>query len=448
MKRIIDHLLVQWKQNSSRKPLILQGARQVGKTFALKEFGSKHFEQTHTLNFEKNRAIHAAFEGSLDPKQILKQLEFELGTPIRMDSDLLVFDEIQECPRALTSLKYFQEDLPALAVCSAGSLLGLHLSERSFPVGKVDFLFLQPLCFEEFLFGIGDDRAAEALSRRLNSPEIVLPELIHNHLWMRLKQYFVVGGLPEVVTLCSGQPASILSPSVIEEVRRKQDTLLLSYLADVAKHSGKLSSMHIERIFRNVPAQLAREVDGSAQKYRFKGEVPGLLRYSQFAGPIDWLKKAGLIIQVPVLDCAQQPLSAHVKENRFKLYFFDVGLLGSIGGIAPKVLLDYDFGTYKGYFAENFVAQELLCGDLFKRRELYSWQEGEAELEFLLERNGEIVPVDVKSGNSTRSKSLQSFAHRYLNNRSNPRIILSAKNGRLDPARGIEYLPLFFARKL
>ena len=151
MKRLIDEQLVHWKTSSNRKPLILQGARQVGKTFALKEFGLRHFSAVHYLNFEKNQSVHRAFETHLDPKLILQQLEFELATSIQPSSDLLIFDEIQDCPRALTSLKYFQEDLPGLAVCSAGSLLGLQLNESSFPVGKVDFLFLQPLCFEEFL---------------------------------------------------------------------------------------------------------------------------------------------------------------------------------------------------------------------------------------------------------------------------------------------------------
>lgn len=418
MERKIDQKLVEWKDSPHRKPLILKGARQTGKTFALMAFGSKYFNNFHYLNFEESEAFSRAFEESLEPRSLLANLSFVLGKKIEIETDLLILDEIQACPRALTSLKYFCEQLPQMAVCAAGSLLGVMLGEAAYPVGKADYLRLYPMSFEEFLKALHDDPSLEILEQAKDLKTI--PEVVHAHLWERLKIYFVVGGLPEVVlTYVENKEDSF---EAMTRVRNKQGELVLAYLADIAKHSGKENSMHIERIWRNVPAQLARTQDGSAPKFKFKGVVPNVQGYDRLVGALDWLQAAGLIIRVPITHCAALPLSAYIRENQFKLYCFDVGILGVLGHLPPAVILDYDYGSFKGYFAENFVAQEFLSSG---QEALFSWKENTAEIEFLREVGGAIIPVEVKSGWVTQAKSLKVFVGKY-----NPpfSVILSGKN--------------------
>ena len=276
MRRTIWNKLVDWKSKKDRKPLILRGARQVGKTYILRLFGKEHFSQVHYLNFEKNKQLGKIFEEDLIPQNILRDLSFHLNTSIDMENDLVIFDEIQNIPRALTSLKYFHEELPELAVCSAGSLLGVQMSDESFPVGNVDFLNMFPMSFEEFLRGEGDTKSFEFLQNRKKTEAI--PGIIHSHLWEQLKIYFVTGGLPEIVKTFVEYKNDLFV--ALEKVREKQNNLLLTYIADIAKHSGKQNAMHIERLWRNIPAQLAREHDGSAGKFKFKGVIPGIKRYS------------------------------------------------------------------------------------------------------------------------------------------------------------------------
>jgi len=222
-------------------------------------------------------------------------------------------------------------------------------------------------------------------------------------------------------------------------VRQKQKDLIRDYLADIAKHSGKQNAMHIERIWKNVPSQLAREQDGSASKFRFKGVVPGVKSYSRLAGGIDWLDASGLIIKVPIVNSGEIPFSAYTKENYFKLFCFDVGLLGAMSQLPPKAILDYDYGTYKGYFAENIVAQEFRCAGTDN---IYSWRERTAEVEFLREVSGNVLPVEVKSGRITQAKSLKVFAEKY-----NPKYktIMSARNLNIDHVKRVHHYPLYLA---
>jgi hypothetical protein len=273
----------------------------------------------------------------LSPKRILDGISLHLNTPIADDSDLLVFDEIQNAPKALTSLKYFSEEMADLALCSAGSLLGLHLNETSFLAGKVEFMPMHPMTFEEFLRAIGD----ESYARILETYDFAgpLPDLVHSHLWDALKAYFIVGGLPEVVATYAGLRDRPFE--AFEAVRKKQRDLITAYLADVAKHSGKINSMHIERVWRSVPAQLAREQDGSAAKFRFNEVGMGLRGYARMAGAIDWLKTAGLIHKLPIANKAWVPV------------------------------------------------------------------------EFLLDCDGKIIPLEVKSGWVTQAKSLKVFVEKY-----------------------------------
>lgn len=417
MERTLLKSLIDWKNNPSRKPLILQGARQVGKTTLLKQFGSEHFPAVHMLNFEKDLGLAIHFEKNITPKHLIRELEYYLGRPINRDHDLVIFDEVQACPRALTSLKYFQEEMPELALCAAGSLLGVYLGPVSFPVGKVDMLTLYPMTFEEFLLASGEIQLLELLQHlTLND---TIPGTAHSRLFEQLKHYFITGGLPEVVkSYCDEKDSYLIA---FTKVRAKQNTLIETYLADIAKHSGKVNAMHIARVLESIPSKLDRSEDGTASKYTFKEVIPGIDRYSRLASAIDWLAAARLIIKTPIVNSGHIPFSSHVQENTFKLYLFDVGLLGAMSNLSPQAILKYDYGSYKGYFAENFVAQALLTTSHAK---LFSWQENLAQVEFLYENEGQAIPLEVKSGWVTHSKSANIFAKKY---NSPYRVTFSAK---------------------
>lgn len=437
MKRKLYQSLLHWKQKKNRNPLILNGVRQVGKTYLLRKFGEEHFPKYHYLNFEKNIALDKIFEPDLDPHRIINEIQLFLRTTINAHEDLLIFDEIQASPRALTSLKYFCEDMSELALCSAGSLLGIHLNEQSYPVGKTDSLTLHPMSFEEFLLATSDKQTAEFFqSIQLDSK---ISAIAHERLWQQLKIYFVVGGLPEVVALYNDQKADFYAATV--QVRQKQNELIKDYYADMAKHSGKVNAMHLDRLWRNVPIQLAYAQHGAATKFKFKGIVPGIDRYARLVNVLDWLENAGLIIKTYLANKARTPLVAHTKENTFKLFMFDVGILGAIDDIEPKTILDYDYGSYKGYFAENFVAQEFLCA---ADKQLFGWQEGTSEIEFIKQIENEIIPIEVKSGWITQAKSLKVFADKY-----HPayRVVLSANNLYIDHTNKIHRYPLYLAGK-
>ncbi len=435
MKREIYTKLTNWKNKKNRKPLILKGARQVGKTYILKQFGRKEFVCAHYINFEENEDLFSIFDKNLNSTRILQELSFFLNSSINPKQDLLILDEIQACPRALTSLKYFNEELPGLAICTAGSLLGLQLGESSFPVGKVEYMEMFPMCFEEFLDASYEAQYSEFL-RGLTVKDSI-PEFVHAHLWDQLRYYFIVGGLPEVVQTFAEQKDDLFN--TFQMVRQKQADLIRAYIADIAKHSGKQNAMHIERLWKNIPAQLAREQNTSAPKFRFKGIVPGVNSYSKLAGAIDWLVTAGLIIKVHIANSGKMPFSAYTKENRFKLLCFDVGILGAISQLPAKTILSYDYGTYKGYFAENFIAQEFRYADVDP---LYSWKEKTAEVEFLREVDGEVLPVEVKSGWVTQAKSLKVFTQKY-----SPiyRTIMSAHNLNIDFHNRVHRYPLYMA---
>ncbi len=435
-RKVLDHLL-SWHCRKGRKPLLLQGARQVGKTYSLKEFGKANFQRVHYINFEESPSFIRVFEGDLAPSGILRDLSLAFETRIEPNRDLLILDEIQQCPRALTSLKYFAESMPDLAVCAAGSLLGVHLGHTAYPVGKVDGLHMHPMTFGEFLASNENPTLADAFGMiRDLAP---LPPMLHQRLWEEFKHYLVVGGLPEAVSTFQrlrGEPFN-----AFQEVRRIQEQLVMAYAADMAKHCGKQNAMHIERLWRHVPAQLGRDQNGSAPKFVFKDVVPGIKGYERLAGVIDWLEAAGLLIRVPIVNRGQLPFSAFAKENAFKLFVFDVGILGALGHLPVKRVLDYDYGTYKGFFAENVLAQTFVAGG---RGPVVCWREGTAEVEFLLEIDGRVVPVEVKSGHVTQAKSLTSFAARYTPAHS---VVFSGRNAGTDEQLARHYYPLYFAEK-
>ena len=435
MQRLILQDLKKWKRKKNRKPLIVKGVRQTGKTYILKKFAESDFTAFHYLNFEHNQRAAHVFEQDLDPKRILQDLSFLLDTPIDIKNDLLIFDEIQACPAALTSLKYFSEQLPELALCCAGSLLGLHLGEAAFPVGKVDFFHMRPLCFNEFLRANSDKKSLYYLDKITQKDGI--SNIIHEHLWQQFKIYLVTGGLPEVVQTYLENKQDLYR--ALTQVRKKQNEIIYGYYADIAKHSGKINAMHIDRVWRAIPSQLAQSQNGSAQRFQFKGIIPGIDRYQRLANVLDWLLAAELIVKVPIVEHVELPLMAYTKENHFKLYSFDVGILGAMSDLSPQSILNYDYGTYKGYFAENFVAQEFIAKGIFN---LYSWQENRSEIEFLYVTEDQVIPVEVKSGAVTRSQSLNKYAQKY-----HPpyRAIFSARPLHIDLENAYHNYPLYMA---
>ncbi len=435
MKRQIYQNLVDWSGQENRKPLILNGVRQVGKTYLLRQLGANEFPQVHYFNFEKQQELATVFAANLDPQRIINELSFYLNKSINVGKDLIIFDEIQTIPRALTSLKYFQEDHPELAICCAGSLLGLELTPASYPVGKTQMMHLYPMTFIEFLQAIEDQQSVALL---LNCDQKTkIPEIAHQRLWERLKWYFIVGGLPEVVTTFCQYRSNLFD--AFSTARAKQDQLLTAYFADIAKHSGKVNAMHIHRIWESVPAQMAGAHNGMANKFKFRDIVPGIDRYNRLADAIDWLTTAGLVIKIPIVNFSEAPLKAYTQEGRFKLLLFDIGILGAMINLSPHSIVNYDYGTYKGYFAENYLAQELLAS---LQKPLYSWQENRAEIEFLCEMDHGIIPIEVKSGWITHSKSLQKYADKY-----HPQycVIMSANGLVIDVSQARHCYPLYLA---
>ena len=437
MQRSIQAALEQWRARPQRKPLVVLGARQVGKTYALEQFGKRSFSASHIINFEQNPLFGEVFKGSLEPFRILQELALVQSRPIDASGDFVFFDEIQECPRALTSLKYFAEQMPALAICAAGSLLGVHLSDVSYPVGKVEELKMMPMTFEEFLLA-GPDPALAAHFQSLSATNLP-SEAVHGVLWREFTMYLAVGGMPEVVAAFQSLRSDLWS--ACEEVRKIQERLTTNHLADMAKHCGKQNAMHLERLWQNIPAQLSRDQSGSAPKFAFKEAIPGLRGYERMAGVIDWLQAAGLILRHPIVNSGHLPFAAHSKENFFKLFVFDTGLLGALSRLPMANILRQDYGSYKGYYAENFVAQEFNALGW----QTACWREGQAEVEFLCEHEGRAIPVEVKSGQVTQSKSLAAFQAKYQPPVS---FILSGKTPRAQVSTTKHHLPLYMASKL
>jgi len=438
MERLLYDDLNRWRSARNRLPLILRGTRQVGKTYLLKQFGDREFKQCHHFDFEKSgELLGPLFDGELSPRRLLRDLSLLVGQPIDPRESLVIFDEIQNCPRALTSLKYFSEELPEQAVCAAGSLLGVMLSGESFPVGKVAFLDLYPLSFEEFLLNSAEPMLYAAFAGLLSdeSPSLA----VHNRLWDLLKQYYVVGGMPQVVAAFVSSDAQ--SIEALSLARMMQRGLLDAYMRDFNKHAGKVNAVHIASVFENIPRQLSANVDGSVRRYRFRDVVPGKRRYADLLGPIDWLVKAGLVYKVHVCTRPELPLMAFTKPNTFKLFIFDVGLLGCMLELDPGTLVLQDYGQTKGFFAESYVACELVSAG---QHALYSWSGRNSEIEFLLTRGSEIIPLEVKSGIRTKARSLRTYMEKHG---THVALKVTAKPFRKDPSP-VRCIPLYSVGQL
>lgn len=403
MKRLLYKQLVDWKSKQNRKPLLLKGARQVGKTWLIEEFGKNEFRAVHTFNFQEEPELAGILKKSLNPVNIIRSLELSYSININIEADLIFFDEIQECPEAITSLKFFFEKIPKTAVCCAGSHIGVTRLETSFPVGKIDTLILHPMNFQEFLM----NNHREMLEL-FDKPES-LPSIIHNKLLELLKVYFALGGMPEVNKIYNAERQ--LNLEIFKEIRYIQNQIITGYQSDFSKHAGKVNANHINRVFENIPVQIMKNTDFSVGRFRFKDVIPGYSKYSQLIGPIEWLVKAGLCHPVYVIEHPAIPLKAYRKENLFKLMLLDIGLLNSMNNISLGSILQQDFGIYKGYLAENFTAQELISYGI---NDLYSWRGRTSEIEFLLQDEDSVIPLEVKSGMRTsRTKSLDVFIEKH-----------------------------------
>ena len=399
MYRNIIQALHQWKNKAKRKPLIIRGARQVGKTWAMRHFGAEAFAQTAYINFDHNPRMQALFAGDYDIGRLLLGLKIESGVDIQAENTLLIFDEIQEVPSALSSLKYFHENAPQYPIIAAGSLLGVSLHQQSsFPVGKVEFLPLYPMDYREFLTALGQKDLAQLLDSR-DWPLITAMKSRYIEL---LRQYHYVGGMPEVVQ-------TYLDTQNLDEVRQIQRDLLLAYEQDFSKHVPDSQTVQrVRAIWQAIPHQLAKE----NKKFIYAQMQKGA-RSKDYESALQWLKDSGLVHIVPRIKKPHLPLAAY-QDNAFKLYSLDIGLLAAQNQLDAATLLEGNriFTEYKGALAEQYVLQQLIAT---QDQPVYYWatEKGTAEVDFVLQRGQSVIPIEVKAEENLKAKSLKTYVEQY-----------------------------------
>lgn len=399
MKRKAYEGLLKWKSNKSRKPLLIKGARQVGKTWLMKEFGKNEYESVAYINFEKSTQLADLFEADFDIPRILRSIQLITGIIPQPGETLIIFDEIQSVKRGLLSLKYFFEDAPEYHIIAAGSLLGLSIhKDDSFPVGKVDFLELYPLSFEEFTLAMEKKSLLDAL----HGQEWELVKAFKSNYTELLKQYYYTGGMPEVVR-------SFIQNNDYNEVREIQNSILESYNNDFSKHPPLEIVPRIKLIWNAIPSQLAKE----NRKFIY-GAVKSGGRAKEFEVAIMWLEDAGLIHKISRVSNASLPLNGFADIGAFKLFMVDIGLLGAKSGLDAKTIIEGNsiFGQYKGALTEQYVLQQLKCSEGI---ETYYWspEQGTAEVDFLIQAKGKVIPIEVKAEENLKAKSLKSFRDKF-----------------------------------
>ncbi|WP_144211426.1 ATP-binding protein [Shewanella donghaensis] len=397
MQRLLLGKLLEWKDKVERKPLLVDGARQTGKTYLLQSLLGSKFERTLRIDFLESPEMAEAFTGSLTPADIISNIELLTGEMFEPTTDLLILDEIGECPRAVTALKYFAEKAPHMYIAASGSNIGLL---DSFPVGKVEQHNLRPLSFHEFLLASNEAPLIKAFEGQVNNAAA------HSKLFDKLTDYYFTGGMPEAVSSWFALANDGILER-IEAVSRVQADLISGYQRDFGKYSGKVDTGLIEAVFNNVPSQLSAVIDESVKRFKFKGVHERKSRYSDLESAITWLERCRLVLKnYPVDGMPKSPLAAYKKDNMVKLFLFDVGLLNHMLGVSYKEVKQQGY-EYKGYVAENFVQQELAVQGIDPT---YSWGDARAEIEFIIaDDEGRIVPIEVKSGKRTRAKSLESY---------------------------------------
>ena len=399
MDRFALEKLKQWKEKKNRKPLIIRGARQVGKTWLMKEFGRTCFKKMAYVNFDSNTRMRQVFEGDINIERLILAISAETGVSIDSRDTLLIFDEVQEVPKALTALKYFCEEASEYAIVAAGSLLGVAMHKgTSFPVGKVDFMDLYPLSFREFLCALGEMRFVEIL----DSSDTDMVTMFKSKYIDRLREYYFVGGMPEVVQ-------SYLDSKDFNQVREIQKNLLNDYQQDFSKHAEATLVSRLNLVWNSIPMQLAKE----NKKYIY-GQVRKGARAKDFELAIQWLMDCGLIHKVQRIKKPGLPLKAYLDLDAFKIYLLDIGLLMAMVDLDARVIIDGNriFTEFKGALTEQYVLQQLIA-DLGIEAYYYSTEKSSGEIDCLLQGKSSILPVEVKAEENLRAKSLKAFCEKY-----------------------------------
>ena len=426
MRRYIKEQLIEWKNRKDRKPLILKGARQVGKTYILKEFGEEQYENIAYFNFDHDETLKGLFLSTKDPKRILEQLVFATGKVIKPEKTLIIFDEIQECSDALNSLKYFQEEANEYHIVCAGSLLGIKLSHTSFPVGKVDYLEMYPMTFTEFLLADNQDNLVYYMESITKIEKI--PDIIFEQLNEKMKAYFIIGGMPEVVKVW-------VETKDIEEVTRIQKQILNGYENDFGKHTNTSNMQSkIFIIWESIVSQLARE----NKKFLYQVAKDGA-RAREYEDAVNWLNNSNIVNKIFNVTKPDFPLNAYTDLSSFKLYMSDVGLLRRKANLDSKIVIEGNrlFEEFKGALTENFILNMLLFK--FDNRPNY-YVFDRHEIDFIIQYKNEIIPIEVKAGESVNNMSLTKFNEANKNKIS---IRFSTKN--LDKSGKILNVPIFMA---
>lgn len=397
MYRKIMSFLEQWKKSQHRKPLILQGARQVGKTYSILEFGRTHYENVAYFNFETNPKLNETFGENISPEYLIPILSHIARQTIVKEKTLIVFDEVQLCERALTSLKYFCEDAPDYHIIVAGSLLGVAVNRKefSFPVGKVDIKTLYPMDMEEFMLALGEDMLVAQIKEHFNE-NTPMPSALHDKAMQLYRQYLVVGGMPECVMLFTQTKDYIL-------VRHTQDTILASYLNDMSKYNNLNEIKKTRLAYNNITVQLSKKNTRFQYKLMKKGG-----RASEFENAIEWLCLSGIVSQVYRVEQIKKPLENYHDIDAFKIYVSDLGLLCAKKDLVANDVLYMveELNDFKGGMVENYVNVQLSINGY----KTYYWEsERGAEIDFVIQRDGQIIPIEVKSADNTRAKSLKVY---------------------------------------
>ncbi len=425
MYRIALEKMRQWQSQTDRYPLLVMGARQVGKTWLMKEFGRLYFEDVCYVNLENPGSIADIFSGTIKPERIIELLSAYHGKKIKPETTLIIFDEIQEVPRALTSLKYFAEGAPEYFICCAASLLGVTLhQETSFPVGKVDFMTLTPMTFYEFLLANDESALLEWTKQHYNEP---MPDIFSEKYMDYLKKYFIIGGMPSVVK-------TWINHKDFSAVRVEQERLLLSYENDFSKHAPGKTIPKIHHVWNSIPSQLAKE-----NKKFVYGLAKEGARAREYEDALLWLKDSGILRKVGLVKGGRLPLKAYEDLKAFKLYVLDIGLLCAMCEIDAQLIIEGDalFKEYMGTLTEQFVLQETQATEIAKT--IYYWSENAtSEVDFLFSYHNKIIPVEAKAGLVVHAQSLKVFRKKY-----EPQISIRTSLRPFSLDHGLINLPLY-----
>lgn len=402
MQRYALKHLIDWKNKKNHKPLVIQGARQVGKTWLMQEFGKKYYEQVAYINFDVDVKSREIFDIDYDTERLIMDIGLATKTKINAENTLIIFDEIQECPRALTSLKYFRENAPQYDIIVAGSLLGVACHEGTgFPVGKVSFMNLFPLSFEEFLLAMGEERFVELLNKK----DFKTIKLFNNKYEKLLKQYCYVGGMPEIVQ-------DFVENKDFESVRNLQKEILSAYEEDFTKHISANTVAKIRLLWKSIPAQLSKE----NKKFIYGAAKEGA-RARDFEAALSWLINSGLVYRVNKITKPDLPITAYEDFNSFKLFVLDVGLLGAMTDLQADTIIDGNriFEEFKGAIAEQYVLQQFKT---IKDLPVYYWsnETSRAEIDFVIQIKSDVVPVEVKAERNLQAKSLKVYMEKFKPN--------------------------------